>query len=147
MSQETNALKLRFNRYLKKLCSHIGHTDRQKPLKAYIKGLCLSGQRKSIEPMAARMDPYHVPSMHQSMHHFVSSAPWDETEILRVARKHVLREMRKHGGITAWVVDDTGMPKKGTHSVGVARQYCGNVGKRENLRYCYAREYLAEADR
>ena len=132
MTQKRDALKLRFNRYLKKLGSYIGHADRQKPLEAYIKGLCLSGQRKSIEPMAALVDPFHVQSMHQSMHHFVSNAPWDETVILRVCRKHVMREMKKHGGITAWIVDDTGIPKKGTHSIGVARQYCGNVGKREN---------------
>lgn len=82
--------------------------------------------------MAARVDPLHVQARHQSMHHFVANAPWDDVALLRIAREQVLDQMDRHGGIIAWIVDDTGIPKKGKHSVGVARQYCGNTGKRDN---------------
>ena len=66
------------------------------------------------------------------MHHFVASAPWDEREILRVARDYALGQLERHAPVAAWIVDDTGIPKKGKHSVGVARQYCGVLGKQEN---------------
>ncbi len=66
------------------------------------------------------------------MHHFVANAPWQEIAVLRVARDLVLGEMERHGPVAAWVVDDTGFPKKGQHSVGVARQYCGVLGKQDN---------------
>jgi SRSO17 transposase len=66
------------------------------------------------------------------MHHFVASAPWDARAVLRVARDWVLEPMARHGPVGAWIVDDTAFPKKGQHSVGVARQYCGVLGKQEN---------------
>jgi SRSO17 transposase len=62
----------------------------------------------------------------------VASAPWDEAELLRVARDYALAQLERHGPVAAWVVDDTGYPKKGRHSVGVARQYCGVLGKQDN---------------
>jgi SRSO17 transposase len=92
----------------------------------------LPGERKSIEPMAARVDPRHVRARHQSMHHFIANAAWDDAAVLRVARQTVLAALDRHGPVAAWVVDDTGMPKKGRHSVGVARQYCGVLGKQDN---------------
>jgi hypothetical protein len=95
-------------------------------------GLLLSGERKSVEPMAARIDPRHVSARHQSMHHFVARAPWDERAVLGVARDYALAQLERHAPVAAWVVDDTGIPKKGTHSVGVARQYCGPLGKQDN---------------
>ena len=66
------------------------------------------------------------------MHHFVSNAPWDDEAVLRVARDYVLEQMERHGAVAAWIVDDTGIPKKGRHSVGVTRQYCGVLGKQDN---------------
>jgi len=110
----------------------VGHADRREPLRTYVTGLLLSGERKSVEPMAARIDPRHVQARHQSMHHFVASAPWDEAELLRVARDYALAQLERHGPVGAWVVDDTAYPKKGRHSVGVARQYCGVLGKQDN---------------
>lgn len=92
----------------------------------------LPGERKSVEPMAARVDPKHVQARHQSMHHFVANAPWGDEEVLRVARDWALAQLERHALVAAWVVDDTGMPKKGNASVGVARQYCGQVGKQDN---------------
>ena len=69
---------------------------------------------------------------HQSMHHFIADAPWDAAAVLQVAREWVLEPMGRHGPVAAWIVDDTAFPKKGQHSVGVARQYCGVLGKQEN---------------
>src|SRR5206468_9109450 len=66
------------------------------------------------------------------MHHFIADAPWDAAAVLRVARDWVLGPMVRHGPVVAWIVDDTGFPKKGQHSVGVARQYCGVLGKQDN---------------
>jgi SRSO17 transposase len=113
-----------------------GHEDRHEPLKSYCKGLLLPGERKSIEPMAARLDPdpKHTQRTRQSLHHLVAKAPWSDEVLLAQIRNDVLPAMRKQGPVVAWVVDDTGFPKKGTHSVGVTRQYCGQVGKQENCR-------------
>ena len=111
-----------------------GHEDRQEPLKSYCKGLLLPGERKSIEPMAARLDPENVQATRQSLHHLVAKAPWSDEVLLEQVQSHVLPAMRKHGPVVAWIVDDTGFPKKGKHSVGVTRQYCGQVGKQENCR-------------
>src|SRR6266581_7943656 len=122
----------RFHAYVERLTTALGHRDRHEPLRAYVTGLCLPGDRKSIEPMAARVDPRHVPARHQSMHHFIADAPWDAAAVLRVARDWVLGPMVRHGPVVAWIVDDTGFPKKGQHSVGVARQYCGVLGKQDN---------------
>jgi SRSO17 transposase len=122
----------RFAAYVTDLAAALGHRDRHEPLRAYVTGLCLPGERKSVEPMAARVDPRHVRSRHQSMHHFIADAPWEAAAVLRVARARVLSAMVRHGPVAAWIVDDTGFPKKGQHSVGVARQYCGVLGKQDN---------------
>lgn len=132
MTKTPDARERRFRDYLERLALALGHEDRREPLRAYLTGLCLPGDRKSIEPMAARIDPRHVRARHQSMHHFVANAPWDDSAVRRIARAWVLEQMERHGPVAAWVVDDTSFPKKGRHSVGVARQYCGVLGKQEN---------------
>src|SRR5437763_13993290 len=111
-----------------------GHEDRHAPLKDYCKGLLLPGERKSIEPMAARLNPSNVQATRQSLHHLVAKAPWSDETLLDEVRNRVLPAMQKQGPVVAWIVDDTGFPKKGTHSVGVARQYCGQVVKQDNCR-------------
>jgi SRSO17 transposase len=98
------------------------------------RGLLLPGERKSIEPMAARLNPHDVQATRQSLHHLVAKAPWNDQSLLDHVREEVLPVMQKHGNVVAWIVDDTGFPKKGKHSVGVTRQYCGQVGKQENCR-------------
>jgi SRSO17 transposase len=122
----------RFDDYVERLGETIGHADRRGPLRAYATGLLLPGERKSIEPMAARVDPARVGAAHQSLHHFVAKAAWDDAGLLRAVRDYALPAIEGHGPIRAWLVDDTGLPKKGELSVGVARQYCGQLGKREN---------------
>jgi SRSO17 transposase len=96
--------------------------------------LLLPGERKSIEPMAALLDCENTQPMRQSLHHLVAKAPWSDEVMLEQVRNHVLPGMQKQGPVVAWIVDDTGFPKKGKHSVGVTRQYCGQVGKQENCR-------------
>ena len=129
MAQDERA---RFEGYLDRLASLLGHADRREPLRAYLTGLLLSGDRKSVEPMAAKIDPRHVQARHQSMHHFVAQAPWDECSLLASARDYALGALERHAPVAAWVIDDTGIPKKGLHSVGVAQQYCGARGKATN---------------
>lgn len=116
------------------LAQAAGHADRDLPLKNYCMGLLLPGERKSVEPMAARLAPDNVRRMHQSLHHVVADAPWRDAAVLQQVRSSVLPAMQKHGRIVCWIVDDTGFPKKGSHSVGVARQYCGQTGKQDNCR-------------
>ncbi len=116
------------------LANAAGHADRHVPLKYYCTGLLLSGERKSVEPMAARLAPDNVRRTHQSLHHLVADAPWSDEAILGQVRGYVLPAMKAKGPVEAWIVDDTGFPKKGSHSVGVARQYCGQIGKQDNCR-------------
>lgn len=122
----------RFAAYMDGLAKAAGHKDREKPLKAYCAGLLLPGERKSVEPMAARLAPDNVRRLHQSLHHLVADAPWSDEALLEQVRVSALSRMTRKAPLAAWIVDDTGFVKKGKHSVGVARQYCGAVGKREN---------------
>ncbi len=122
----------RFERYVGELVRVIGHADRGGPLRAYCTGLMLPGERKSVEPMAARTAPARTAAQHQSLLHFVGVAPWSDGAVLGKVRELVLPAIERHGPIEAWIIDDTGFPKKGRHSVGVARQYCGQVGKQDN---------------
>ena len=109
-----------------------GHVGRHEPLKGYCQGLLLPLKRKSVEPMAARLAPYNVRRTHQSLHHLVADSPWSDQAMLAQVRAWTLPRMKKKEPLVAWVVDDTGIPKKGKHSVGVARQYRGQLGKQEN---------------
>ena len=100
----------RFAAYTEGLANAAGHADRHTPVTNYCKGLLLP---KSVEPMAARLAPDHVRKMHQSLHHLVADAPWNDEEMLAQVRRAVLPAMRKHGPVVAWIVDDTGFPKAG----------------------------------
>src|SRR5712692_4759697 len=124
----------RFAAYVEELMGVIGHADRCGPLRDYCTGLMLPGERKSVEPMAAKTAPARTAAQHQSLLHFVGVAAWSDEKVLAKVRDLVLPDIERHGPIEAWIIDDTGFPKKGTHSVGVARQYCGQVGKQDNCR-------------
>lgn len=122
----------RFASYVAGLSGCLGHADRVAPMRSYCTGLLLPGARKSVEPMAARLRPDRTSAEHQSLLHFVGQSPWDGGALLRRVREAVLPVLTARGAIEAWIVDDTGFPKKGRHSVGVARQYCGQLGKQDN---------------
>ena len=122
----------RFAAYVEGLASVIGHADRIGPLRDYCSGLMLPGERKSVEPMAAKTAPARTAAQHQSLLHFVGVAAWSDEKVLAKVREMVLPEIERQGPIEAWIIDDTGFPKKGKHSVGVKRQYCGQLGKQAN---------------
>ena len=120
-----------FERYMEHLAAGLGHVDRYGGLKGYCSGLMLHIRRKSVEPLAAHIDPLHVQARDQSLHHFVAKSDWSDGAILGRVRDWVLPTLGVESGCY-WIIDDTGFPKKGKHSVGVARQYCGQLGKQDN---------------
>ncbi len=126
------SLESRFERYCEPMVKALAHADRRQPAQWYLKGLLLPGERKSVEPMAARVCPGNVRSAHQSMHHLVAEAPWDDQAVLGAVAGQVVPALLKKDPPCWWILDDTGHAKKGTHSVGVARQYCGRLGKTDN---------------
>ncbi len=119
--------------YIEHIGCAVGRSERRDSLKSYCQGLMQPLKRKSIKPLAASIDPLHVPSLHQSLHHFVTQSPWSDDAVQSRVNEWVLSRMNLAGaGAVFWIADDTGMPKQGTHSVGVARQYCGQLGKTDN---------------
>ncbi|MGY2803883.1 SRSO17 transposase [Bradyrhizobium sp. USDA 4506] len=128
----TKTSEMRFAAYLEGLASVIGHADRKAPLRDYRVGLMACGGRKSVEPMAAVTAPERTAAQHQSLLHFVGSGAWSDEKVLGKVREMVLPAIERQGPIEAWIIDDTGFPKQGRHSVGVARQYCGQLGKQDN---------------
>src|SRR5689334_2587739 len=114
----------RFKAFLVPLVAFLGRRERRAAATGYVQGLLMPRQRKSIEPMATRLG---VPS--QRLQQFVADSSWDENELWGAIRRGVLPHLEP---IEAWIVDSDGLVEKGRHSVGVARQYCGAVGKRAN---------------
>src|SRR5919112_5996048 len=113
-------------RWLEPFVEQLRREAQRQWAQVYLKGLILPGERKSIEPMAARVAPADT----QQLHHFVSTSPWLtaplEDELVKAADRLV-------GGPDAvLVVDDTALVKQGRHSAGVKRQYCGQLGKKAN---------------
>src|SRR5256885_12162192 len=128
----------RFADYVAGLGSVIGHVERTRPLRDYCTGLMLPGERKSVEPMAARTAPARTAAQHQSLLHFVGVATWSDEKVLGKVREKVLPAIEKDGPIEAWIIDDTSFPKQGKHSVAVHHQYCGQLGKQANCQVAVA---------
>jgi SRSO17 transposase len=122
----------RFASYITELTGVIGHADRVAPLRDYCTGLLAAEGRRSVEPMAAVTAPDRVSAQHQKLLHFVGEGKWSDEEVLAKVRELVVPAIERHGPIKAWIVDDTGFPKHGRHSVGVHHQYCGQLGKQAN---------------
>src|SRR4249920_3839288 len=129
---ETDGSELRFACYVEGLASVIGHKDRVGPLRDYCTGLMLPCGRKSVEPVAAVTAPARTAAQHQSLLHFVGEGGWSDAVVLAKVRELVLPAIEREGPIEAWIIDDTSFPKQGRHSVGVARQYCGQLGMQDN---------------
>ena len=123
----------KFGEYLDHIGEGLGRTERKVCMKHYCSGLMMTLKRKSFEPLAAAIDPLHVQARHQSLQNFVADSPWSDEGVLGRVQSWVLPKMRtERAGQVFLIADDTGMPKAGTHSVGVARQYCGQLGKTDN---------------
>ena len=135
----------RFEAYTERLAAALGHADRETPFRQYATGLLLPLERKSIEPIAARVDPAQVSATHQSLHHFVAKSDWSDRALLAAIQRQLVPVIERHGQIEAWIIDDTGFPKKGKHSVGVARQYCGQLGKQDNCQVTVSLSVANEA--
>jgi SRSO17 transposase len=124
----------RFGAYLEGL----GETLRDKRQRAsfalYALGLLSDGERKSLEPIAARAcgDPERTHAVHEQLIHFLAASPWRDEPVRQYAAKYALQAMQKQGPIRTWVIDDTGFIKQGKHSPGVQRQYTGSAGKTTN---------------
>ena len=131
-SLEAARSEARFSAYVEGLSTALGHRDREGPFRAYCTGLLGTEGRKSVEPLAAATAPARVSGQHQSLLHFVGQSEWSDAAVLAAARAYVLPAIERGGPIEAWIIDDTSFPKQGRHSVGVARQYCGQLGKRAN---------------
>lgn len=116
MDQEQIGSEARFGAYVEALSEEIGHADRVEPLVDYCSGLLLPLERKSVEPLAAAVAPDRVSAKHQSLLHFVAQSPWSDARVLAKVRELVLPSIERTGPIKAWIVDDTGLPKKGKHS-------------------------------
>lgn len=129
--KEMARLDRELREYIESMTQDMGRPERRQAMSLYVTGLLLDGERKSIEPMAARLveDARQIPAMRQRLQQCVVTSPWSDDEMFgRLARK------LEQGlpGNKAFVVDDTGFPKKGTHSVGVQRQYSGTLGRTDN---------------
>ncbi len=115
-----------FEAWLAPFLAWLRRTEQRRWAPVYLQGLIGPGERKSVEPMAARVAPGDI----QQLHHFVAASPWAtaplEEELVRQADRLV------GGPAAVLVIDDTALVKQGRHSVGVARQYCGELGKRAN---------------
>ena len=116
MDLSGQASQARFASYVEALVEVIGHADRAEPLNDYCVGLLMLGERKSVEPMAAIVAPARVSAKHQSLLHLVGQAPRSDEAVLQKIRELVLPGIERQGRIEAWIVDDTGFTKKGTHS-------------------------------
>lgn len=113
-------------RWLAPFVERLGRVERRRWAPLYLKGLLLPGERKSLEPLAERVCPGDV----QQLHHFISTSPWATEPLQEVLFEKADRLV---GGREAvLLIDDTALVKQGTHSVGVARQYCGELGKKAN---------------
>jgi SRSO17 transposase len=121
---ELTRIRGRLEAFAEDVFASLSRADQRARGECYLRGLLLDGRRKSVEPMAQRLGEVH----YQALHHFVAVSPWD----WRPVRRRLAELLCGALSPTAWVVDDTGFPKDGTHSVGVQRQYSGTLGKRAN---------------
>ena len=122
----------RYAAFVAGLGSAMENRVRGRRLQEYCTGLLLPCERKSVEPMAAKLAPARTSAEHQALLHFINEADWSDADVLAKVREFVQPAIERHERIEALIIDDTSFPKKGKHSVGVARQYCGQLGKQEN---------------
>ena len=137
-SEAVAALDRRLSAFLEPMLGFLGREDRRRWARTYVAGLLLDGERKSIQPLAARLGL--AGDATQSLQQFVSTGPWpSDTLQAAMARTAASLWPRPH----AWIIDETSFPKAGSHSVGVAAQYCGALGKISNCQVGVSLHYAA----
>jgi SRSO17 transposase len=121
----------RLLKYFSAIGAALNNKKRRESFAIYAMGLLGSAERKSAEPLAAAVsaDPEKCDAHHQRLLHFLGDSPWSDHAVRREASGHAIEAMTEHEPIRCWIIDDTGFPKQGTHSVGVQRQYTGTLGK------------------
>jgi SRSO17 transposase len=129
----TAAVK-RLKSYFQRIGEVLGNESRRGSFALYAMGLLGDAERKSVEPIAARAcpEPEKVDAMHQRLLHFAVDSKWSDQEVRGEAAQYALAEMVEREPVEAWILDDTGFLKQGSHSVGVQRQYTGSAGKIAN---------------
>ncbi len=127
----------RLEQFLRDLLEPVGRSERRHWGSVYVRGLLLDGERKSIEPLAARLPDGNV----QAMQQFIGQSPWDWSPVWERLGRRMTAELEPD---PAWVVDDTGFPKQGSHSVAVARQYSGTLGKTGNCQVAVSLHHVGE---
>jgi SRSO17 transposase len=128
------AAERRLSEYFDRIGALLGRKGRRESFALYAEGVFGDGDRKSIEPIAARAcaDPARVDAEHQRLLHFALDAPWSDDDVRREAARYALEAMTAREPVDSWIIDDTGFLKQGKHSVGVQRQYTGSAGKTTN---------------
>ena len=127
----------RLEQFLVDLLEPVGRSERRQWGGVYVRGLLLDGERKSIEPMAQRLPEGNV----QAMQQFIGQSPWDWKPVWEKLGQRMTAELEAD---PAWVIDDTGFPKQGRHSVGVERQYSGTLGKTGNCQVAVSVHHVGE---
>jgi SRSO17 transposase len=128
------AAEKRLQQYIDGVGKILDHPKRKEAFAAYTLGLLSDLERKSVEPIAGLICPdlRRLGAVHQSLLHFVSISDWDDHAVRGFAASYAMKAMSARAPITTWIIDDTGFPKQGKHSVGVKRQYTGTMGKIAN---------------
>jgi SRSO17 transposase len=134
MHDEDDEVGRRLDDYVSRIGDSLGHAKRRASFAAYFMGLMGEGDRKSMEPIAARTsgDPEYTDSWHQKLGQFITDSAWSDHAVREIAAREALEAMTAKQSVVAWIFDDTGFLKQGTHSVGVQRQYTGSAGKVTN---------------
>ena len=127
----------RLEQFLVDLLPPVGRSERRHWGSVYVRGLLLNGDRKSIEPMAARLPEGNI----QAMQQFIGQSPWEWNSVWERLARRMTKELEPE---PAWIIDDTGFPKQGQHSVGVARQYSGTLGKVGNCQVAVSLHHVGQ---
>ena len=132
--KQLKRVRQRLDCFLEDVLHHLGRSERRRWGAQYIQGLLLDGERKSVVPLASRFPDGNAQAIQQLLH----SSPWDPVPVRQATSRKVIAELRP---VEVCIIDDTGFPKQGSHSVGVARQYSGTLGKVDNCQVAVSLNY------